>query len=131
MRDAAKQREYRRKCYLTLDRKRRKTWFEENGPCKKCGSWIDLELDHINPEEKETSSVWSWSDLRREKELEKCQALCSICHKAKTALELYIKFFREWKHGTNHCYQNHKCRCILCKQFYKNYRHEKYIRTGN
>ena len=32
--------------------RRRKAWFDLNGPCIKCGSWDDLELDHINPKDK-------------------------------------------------------------------------------
>lgn len=68
---------------------RRNAWFKENGPCKRCGSWEGLELDHVDPKEKEHHAVWSWSDKRREAELLKCQALCNKCHKLKSAW--YVK----------------------------------------
>lgn len=63
----------------------RKKWFTENGPCKKCGSEESLELDHINPEEKVAHTVWSWTPMRRELELAKCQVLCRKCHREKTS----------------------------------------------
>ncbi len=65
----------------------RNSWLQENGPCGKCGSWKDLEVDHINPDKKECHKVWSWSNERRERELKKCQVLCYECHKIKTANE--------------------------------------------
>ncbi len=50
-----------------------------------CGSWNDLELDHINPETKVSHNIWSWSEKRRIKELKKCQPLCFGCHKKKSS----------------------------------------------
>jgi 5-methylcytosine-specific restriction endonuclease McrA len=52
--------------------------------CAKCESTERLELDHIDPATKEHHAVWSWTKARRDAELQKCQALCHACHKAKT-----------------------------------------------
>jgi len=68
-------------------RKRRENWLLENGPCAKCSLCINLEVDHIDPSEKEDHRIWSWSKERRDRELEKCQVLCHECHKEKTASE--------------------------------------------
>lgn len=70
-------------------------WLEANGPCKQCGSWSWLEVDHIIPEDKENHAVWSWKKERRDAELAKCQVLCHDCHKIKSAI--YCKKIREGK----------------------------------
>jgi 5-methylcytosine-specific restriction endonuclease McrA len=98
--DKTVQREYQRLRYHKL----RKKWFDENGPCVKCGSKDNLEVDHIDPLQKETHAVWSWSKERREKELIKYQVLCETCHKKK----------HEAAHGTTHRY--YRCKCDLCRQ---------------
>lgn len=64
--------------------KRRQKWIKENGPCNKCGTWDNLEVDHIDPQDKVNHRVWSWSDERRKEELKKCQVLCEECHKTKS-----------------------------------------------
>lgn len=104
--DKEKQREYQRRWV----QKRRQDWLDENGPCVRCGSTEDLEVDHIDPDQKISHRIWSWSNSRRNEELEKCQVLCSDCHKKKT---------RAWhlsngKHGTRTMYDNHGCRCDDC-----------------
>lgn len=76
--------ESRARAYAKM-RKAREEWFAVNGPCQKCGSGDNLELDHINPEEKVSHSVWSWAPRRRELELKKCQVLCRKCHREKTS----------------------------------------------
>ena len=76
--------ETRARAYAKM-KKARENWFAANGPCQKCGSEQNLELDHVNPKEKVSHSVWSWSPRRRELELGKCQVLCRKCHRAKTA----------------------------------------------
>lgn len=66
---------------------RRAEWMTKNGPCRKCGSWDSLQLDHINPADKITNNVWQWRKERREAELAKCQPLCKLCHLDKTRAE--------------------------------------------
>lgn len=95
---------------------RREAWFKENGPCRHCGSWNDLELDHIDPSEKEHHAIWSWSDERREAELKKCQPLCYGCHKKKTFQDLYASY-------PNHSYRK-GCRCVDCKAAHAKERRE-------
>lgn len=72
--------EYQREWYQA----RRQAWFAENGPCKRCGSWENLELDHIDPSTKSHHRIWSWAKDRREAELAKCQVLCRKCHVRKS-----------------------------------------------
>lgn len=107
---AINRKEYLRKFQREWIAERRKEWFEKNGPCAKCGSWNDLELDHIDPALKISHSIWSWSENRRNAELAKCQALCHDCHLAKTAKQ------RMPEHGTRGRYRWHKCRCDECKK---------------
>lgn len=106
--DIKKQREYQLKWCL----KRRENWIEKNGPCKKCGSNEDLEVDHINKENKFDYRVWSWSLERRQEELKKCQVLCGKCHLEKTLSER-----KKTEHGKGWMYVGHKCRCDLCREW--------------
>jgi hypothetical protein len=76
-------------------KKRRDAWFSENGPCHKCGSWANLEVDHIDPSTKISSKFWGWSTERREAELAKCQALCRPCHIDKTVTQNENKGVRQ------------------------------------
>lgn len=78
--------ESRTRAYNKL-KQRREDWFKQNGPCRICSSWSDLQLDHVDPSQKENHKVWSWSEERRINELSKCQALCRNCHKEKTKQE--------------------------------------------
>ena len=56
--------------------------------CIKCGSKKQLELDHVNPKEKEWNPKRSMGSKnlteRFWKEIDKCQLLCYDCHKEKT-----------------------------------------------
>lgn len=74
-------REYQRK-WLS---KRREEWFL-NKACARCGSEDRLELDHIDPAQKITHNIWSWSKARQATELTKCQVLCHDCHWQKTVI---------------------------------------------
>ena len=89
----------------------RKKWIKENGPCADCGSWEDPQVDHIDPSKKVSHNVWSWSEERRLKELEKCQVLCVTCHRKKSALQQY----GPRKHGTERMYWYGGCKCQPCK----------------
>ena len=82
-------REYQKKWYKEVVASRRKTWFDENGPCRECGSWENLELDHIDRTTKIHHAIWTWSEQRRSEELSKCQPLCYDCHKKKSVKECF------------------------------------------
>jgi len=80
--------------------------------CVQCGSTERLEVDHIDPAQKESHRIWTWSRERRDAELAKCQILCHECHKIKTAAQRKIP-----EHGTVSRYtsKKHKCRCEPCR----------------
>ncbi|MCA1841504.1 MAG: helix-turn-helix domain-containing protein [Actinobacteria bacterium] len=80
--------EARRRYQREWMRQRREEYFSDK-VCIKCDSTENLELDHIDPALKIDHKIWSWAKPRREKELAKCQPLCSDCHKAKTFEEDY------------------------------------------
>jgi hypothetical protein len=117
--DKKKQLEYQRKWMA----ERRKSFFI-NKKCEKCDSTINLELHHVDPNEKENHRIWSWSEERRLKELEKCVVWCRDCH------EKYHSKLKEKPitHGTARGYKK-GCRCVLCKKWRsdagKNYRKRK------
>lgn len=94
MRTADEQREYQRQWMAT----RRQQWIEANGPCANCRSTQNLEIDHIDPTTKviAVSRLWSYSRVKREAELRKCQVLCEQCHSVKTETE------RNLLHGEQH-----------------------------
>lgn len=109
-RDSDKQREFGR----LWRRKRREAFFKDKC-CAKCGSTTNLELDHIDPSQKESHKIWSWSEPRRLAELAKCQVLCTLCHLEKTRLENRIAYENKpIPHGTRNGYQVRKCRCEQC-----------------
>ncbi len=70
-------------------RARKDAWLRDNGPCRSCATWENLEIDHIDPASKSVSpsKLWSRSKAFREAELAKCQVLCENCHKSKTSVE--------------------------------------------
>lgn len=133
-------RDYQKKWYVDVMKKRREAWFAANGPCVDCGSWENLELDHDDPSSKVSHAVWSWSESRRIEELAKCKARCHRCHKKKSVKEnfdngiygmhkkkivdgktwckghqdfLPTENFNKDKHAANGCYS-------LCKECRKN-----------
>jgi 5-methylcytosine-specific restriction endonuclease McrA len=81
--DPERQREYAREWMA----KRRRVWLQANGPCVDCGSWEELEVDHVDPATKISHRIWSWSDERREAELAKCVIRCRVCHDIKSIPE--------------------------------------------
>lgn len=100
---------------------RRSAWFAANGPCVQCGSWLRLELDHVDPDRKVSHRIWSWSQERRDAELAKCQILCRVCHRAKTTSEWHAKWLdsghaltgTSGRCGTVTGYRR-GCRCVEC-----------------
>lgn len=104
--DPAQQRAYQRRWVA----RRKEKWLTKNGPCVKCDSDEELEVDHIDPEKKVSHRIWSWSKARRDRELKKCQVLCSECHKEKTVDQLSKE-----EHGTLWQYRK-GCRCDACRE---------------
>jgi 5-methylcytosine-specific restriction endonuclease McrA len=104
--DWEKQKAYQRERAARL----RAEWIAANGPCARCGSDEDPEVDHVDPSTKVTHVVWTWSRVRREAELAKCQVLCRRCHVEKTTAQREPR----WQHGlTGYRYG---CKCEVCRQ---------------
>lgn len=91
----------------------RRAAFLADKSCVVCGTTERLEVDHIDPANKVSHNVWSWSDTRRATELAKCQVLCNEHHKEKTRAQRPIP-----EHGTVSRYTSkvHGCRCELCRK---------------
>lgn len=108
-----KKKNYLREYQKNWVKKRRQDWIDENGPCKKCGSFESLEVDHIIPSLKTmaASSIWSRTLEVRLKELANCQVLCKKCHLIKTLSER-----PKPTHGTLTMYDDYKCRCEDCRE---------------
>jgi len=95
-------------------KQRRLAWIQSHGPCAVCGSSFRLQVDHIDPAKKVSHRIWSWSAVRREGELAKCQVLCLKHHREKTAAARAAKY----KHGTDSMY-NHGCHCAYCTEAHR------------
>lgn len=90
--------------------------------CVKCGSTSNLQIDHIDPKDKELnpSSLWSSKDNQDAitTELSKCQCLCKACHMQKTK--------DDWKqgniyhvpptHGSVYSWMKLRCKCAACTE---------------
>lgn len=91
--DREKQLEYMRR-YNKTYQKRRYVLEKEalikrlGGKCAACGSTTDLEFDHISRGGKRFAITAKLHCKDLYDELEKCQLLCSKCHKKKTAVDL-------------------------------------------
>ncbi len=105
--DSERQRQYQ----LDSLKQRRLAWLKEHGPCTACASWEGLQVDHVDPAQKVSHRIWSWSEARRKVELQKCQPLCLTCHKAKTRARLAATPIT---HGTVGGYDR-GCRCGPCR----------------
>ena len=87
---------------------KRDAWFLANGPCA-CGSWINLELHHVNSKTKISHRIWSWCDSKREAELTKCVTCCRLCHQKISAEEHLVG------HGHIATYRR-GCKCGPCRE---------------
>ena len=103
--------DYKKEYQRTWLQIRRTQWIKENGPCKVCGSWEGLEVDHIDPDKKEfrIATIWSRRKEVREKELAKCQVLCKTHHIEKTSRENSLL-----GHGSPERYKDKNCKCASC-----------------
>jgi len=112
--DTEKRKAYLKEYQRKWMRDRRLDWVLANGPCKHCGSWDSLEVDHIKREDKtmHASCVWSRRKEVRDKELSKCQVLCKSCHLKKTISEVEYPGI---VHGTSNGYDHYGCRCEECR----------------
>lgn len=110
--DKEQQREYQ-KAWIA---KRRSDFFMDKA-CVKCGSTLQLELDHIDETTKVEHRIWSWAEERRLAELSKCQVLCKVCHHEKTMAAMPKTHGELYKHGTETMYRNHGCRCKECRAY--------------
>lgn len=130
-------------CKRKLLKGRKDAWFSKNGPCQHCGTWDNLQVDHIDPSQKAFSINWGIRIDVLEIELAKCQALCKPCH-IKRSAEQKRKRIEElkgrhpvsaairdggvpgiFKHGTRNGYVYHRCRCEGCRKAMNDYATER------
>lgn len=95
--------------------------------CVDCGSKLNLEIDHVDPSQKISHKIWSWSNNKMLEELDKCVIRCHDCHKVKTTKERFVVH----SHGTFQQYQSYKCRCSLCRAANAAYRRNRRARGLN
>lgn len=103
-------------CYTCYHRryyheKRKKPIYDYlGGRCVVCGATENLEVDHIDPEQKSFNITGNltWNE-RLVSELDKCQLLCSEHHLRKT-LDQRAPF----THGTVYGFMKARCRCDEC-----------------
>lgn len=113
----------------------RKAAYFADKVCVRCDSVERLRLDHVDPTQKVSHRIWSWSVARREVELAKCQVLCDPCHKIKTKEQFPITNGRELvSHGNYWMYQK-GCRCPACSAsvapWWREYRQRKKNPSGS
>lgn len=105
-----------KKSRLLRNKEKKRVWISENGPCVKCGSWNQIEIDHIVPVGRrnyDNVDIFGWAPERLKKELQNCQCLCNACHCKKSADEKR-GVRRNPNHGLN-SYARHGCRCEVCR----------------
>lgn len=89
------------------------------GCCFFCGSLDKIEIHHLNPAEKESHHIWSWSDERIDMELRKCIAMCHSCH---VRFHAILKM-KPIPHGHDSAYRI-GCRCEDCRKAHTEQRME-------
>lgn len=92
---------------LARHQARRAGWFADK-ECVHCGGRQNLQLHHVDPKEKDSHRIWSWSEERFQNEAAKCIVLCDPCHR-----ELHAAA-RRYPCGTDARYQR-GCRCDACR----------------
>lgn len=84
--------------------------------CVKCGATENIEIDHINPEEKSFNLGKLWPIKKLPEvfaELDKCQPLCNSCHLSKT-IEWSSGKEKGFSHGSYYGWAKKKCECESC-----------------
>ena len=114
--DINKQREFQK----LRNRAIRKEYFKDK-QCEWCESTDKLVIHHVNPETKTSHKIWSWSEDKRHKELEKCIVLCDKCHRE------HHNPKQPLVHGTVNAYRYKKCRCEKCREW----KHNEYVAYRN
>ena len=99
------QRDYQRK--WIQDRRKK---YVDGKCCYFCEVAENLEVHHVDPNEKEHHSIWSWSENRIKAELAKCIFLCKSCHSKLHGLMKRVPLV----HGTYTGFKRYKCKCPLC-----------------
>ncbi len=108
-------RQYNREHAVQVRKMRRDMWLAEHGPCRKCGSDEELEIDHIDPKTKAINVDMLWrrhADVRNA-ELAKCQVLCRKCHRLKTNEEAAMRM-GGWSRCGSYSRYIRGCRCEKC-----------------
>lgn len=86
------------------------------GKCVRCGSTEGLQFDHVDPSTKKFAISTKITNTNKDlaKELEKCQLLCSPCHKLKNLEDM--NFHNKDEHGTWAAYRYCTPKCFLCRE---------------
>lgn len=94
--------------------------------CILCGASENLEIDHINRDNKlfDFGKILNYSIAKIELEIKKCQLLCFECHKTKTIGENSVDH-GEGLTGKRGCY------CDLCKPLKREYMRYYRLANGN
>ena len=96
------------------------------GYCWECYSTENLEIDHIDRDEKSFDvgkALPGWSSERIATELLKCQILCHECHQFKSTVEVGNTPTKNRDiHGTLTSYR--WCKCPVCRKFKSGYSKE-------
>lgn len=110
-------REYHRNYYHNVLKPKMLAYVGGDNPaCAECGSNESLEFDHIDPDSKSFNIAKNptVSNAAVRAELDKCQLLCSPCHKAKSVLESKKRREGTFTHGTIYAWMRKKCTCDEC-----------------
>lgn len=93
------------------------------GQCSTCGTRENLEIDHVDADDKEIplNKMWSIAKERFLKELDKCQLLCKEHHANKSIEDRGTKRAKG-THGTISSYKY--CKCGLCREAWNKHSRE-------
>jgi len=101
------------------------------GVCTSCGAEGNLQFDHKERglKEKNITLLTGRSLKKFLEEVDKCQLLCSQCHRDKTLLDLGFKK-EKGVHGTSGNYARYGCRCAACTKVHVSRINEYRWKTG-